>query len=368
MTNTTIKDLTQYLERIAPAAYQESYDNSGLIVGDPNTIISGVLICLDSTEAIVDEAIAKGANLIVAHHPIVFKGLKRFNGRNYVERVVMKAIKHDIAIYAIHTNLDSVLYEGVNTRIAEMLGLENTKILAPKAQILRQLVTFVPSENAENVRKALFGAGAGAIGNYDECSFNLIGFGTFRANDKAKPFIGDANVQHREAETRIEVVFQNHQQSAIMAALKLAHPYEEVAYYISQLENTQAEIGAGMIGTLPKPMAAAAFLKQLKSTMKAGVVRHTALGDKPISKVAVCGGAGGFLLNDAIAQGADLFVTADYKYHEFFDADGKIIIADIGHFESEQYTISLLFDVLSKKYSTFALYCTEVNTNPVHYI
>jgi dinuclear metal center YbgI/SA1388 family protein len=364
-----IKEIIQHLETIAPPIYQEGYDNSGLIVGDANAEATGVLVSLDCIESIVDEAIEKGCNLIVAHHPIVFKGLKRFNGRNYVERTVMKAIKHDIAIYAIHTNLDNMYYHGVNTKIAEVLGLKNTKILAPKSQVLRSLVTFAPAEHAEKIREALFAAGAGQIGNYDQCSFNAIGFGTFRANEKANPFVGEQGVQHREAESRIEVIFPLHAEAKVMSALRASHPYEEIAYYLFAIENANQEIGSGMIGELEKPMQMLDFLKLVKKTMHCGAIRYTALPEgKKVSKVAVCGGAGGFLLGKAIGQGADVFVTADYKYHEFFDADGKIVIADIGHFESEQYTISLISDIISKKFITFAVYLTEVNTNPINYL
>jgi dinuclear metal center YbgI/SA1388 family protein len=364
-----IKEIIQILEKIAPPIYQEGYDNSGLIVGDSNLESTGIIISLDCIESIVDEAITKNCNLIIAHHPIVFKGLKRFNGRNYVERTVMKAIKHDIAIYAIHTNLDNMYYQGVNSKIAEVLGLKNTKILAPKSQILRSLVTFAPAEHAEKIREQLFEAGAGTIGNYDQCSFNAIGFGTFRANDKANPFVGEKGAQHREAESRIEVIYPIHAENKVMTALKASHPYEEIAYYQYQVENIHQEIGSGMIGELEKPINAMDFLKFVKKTMQCGSIRYTNLPEnKKISKVAVCGGAGGFLLNQAKSNGADIFITSDYKYHEFFDADGQIIIADIGHFESEQYTISLLFDIISKNFLNFAVHLTEVNTNPVNYL
>lgn len=366
---TTIKEVIQHLERIAPPYYQESYDNSGLIVGDSGAAVTGVIVALDCIEAVVQEAIDKQCNLIVAHHPIVFKGLKRFNGRTYVERTVMMAIKHDIAIYAIHTNLDNMYYQGVNAKIAEVLGLQNTKILAPKSQVLRSLVTFVPSDKAQMVREALFVAGAGNIGNYDQCSFNAIGFGTFRANDKANPYVGKIGEQHQEAESRVEVMFEAHLETAVLQALRSAHPYEEIAYYLYQIENAHQHIGSGMIGTLEKPVAALDFLKTIKKTMQCGVVRYTAFDkDKKISKVAVCGGSGGFLLNDAIRQGADIFITADYKYHEFFDADGRIIIADIGHYESEQYTIPLIFEIISKKFINFAVHLTETKTNPINYL
>lgn len=363
---TLVKDITQYLEKIAPLSYQESYDNAGLIVGNPYMTVTGVLVTLDSTEAVVEEAIAKGCNLIVAHHPIVFKGLKKLNGRNYVERTVIKAIKNDIGIYAIHTNLDHVV-GGVNWMIAERLGLKNVRILAPKSDTLLKLVSFVPEEATQKVLDALYEAGAGAIGNYDHCSFRVNGTGTFRPNDVAQPYIGSAQTDEAVTENRIEVLFPAHLESRVLNALKKAHPYEEVAFYISALRNQHQEVGAGAVGELPNAMTGDAFLTHLKDTMGLQMVRHTALVSDSIQKVAVCGGAGSFLLGDAIGTNADVFVTADYKYHEFFDADGRILICDIGHYESEVYTKELLQRYLSKKFVNFATILSETNTNPVFY-
>ena len=348
-----IKELTSFLENIAPSAYQESYDNSGLIVGNPNDEIKGVLICLDSTEAIIDEAIAKKCNVIVAHHPIVFRGLKRFNGKHYVERVVMKAIKNDVAIYAIHTNLDNVYNKGVNAKIAERLGLINTQILKPKSG-LKKIYTFVPTEHSEKVRAALFKAGAGDIPKFENLSYATVGVGTQN--------------QSGGAQVKLEFTFPSVKQHAIIRALQDSHPYEDVPYDIISIENKNSEVGSGMIGHLKTPMNEKDFLQKIKKQMKAGCVKYTKLRRKKISKVAICGGSGGFLLNDAIRQGADIFITSDYKYHEFFDADGKIIIADIGHYESEQYTIELLYNIITEKFSNFAAYFTEINTNPVNYL
>ncbi len=363
---TLVKDITQYLEKIAPLSYQESYDNAGLIVGNPHMTVTGVLVTLDSTEAVVEEAIAKGCNLIVAHHPIVFKGLKKLNGHNYVERTVIKAIKHDIAIYAIHTNLDHVV-GGVNGMIAERLGLQNVRILAPKSDTLLKLVSFVPEEATQKVLDALYEAGVGAIGNYDHCSFRVNGTGTFRPNDVAQPYIGSAQTDESVTENRIEVLFPAHLESKVLNTLKKAHPYEEVAFYISALRNQHQEVGAGAVGELSNAMTGDAFLTHLKDTMGLQMIRHTAFVSDSIQKVAVCGGAGGFLLGDAIGANADVFVTADYKYHEFFDADGRILICDIGHYESEVYTKELLQRYLSKKFVNFATILSETNTNPVFY-
>lgn len=361
-----LSQLTAYLETIAPLAYQEDYDNAGLIVGNPDQEIHQVLISLDCIEAVVDEAIATNCQVIISHHPIVFKGLKRFNGKTYVERVVEKAIRHNIALYAIHTNLDSVL-PGVNARICETLGLENLRILSPKQGTLKKLVTYVPTSHVDQVRNALFHAGAGNIGNYSECSFNAEGSGTFKGNEDSDPYVGEPGVRHTEQEMRIETVYPSNLESKILMALMLAHPYEEVAYDLYALTNQHQQVGAGMVGELEQVMDAEEFLYHLKEKMQAQVIRHTALTGKSIKKVAVCGGSGGFLLKQAIASGADIFITADYKYHEFFDADGRIIIADIGHFESEQFTQQLLYDLIHQRFADLPLRLTSVNTNPVKY-
>jgi dinuclear metal center YbgI/SA1388 family protein len=362
-----LAELTSYLENIAPLAYQEDYDNSGLIVGSPDMEITQALVSLDCTEAVVDEAIAKGCQVIVSHHPIVFKGLKRFNGKSYVERVVEKAIKHDIAIYAIHTNLDAI-DTGVNARICQTLGLTDCRILSPKHGLLKKLVTFVPVDYADKVRAALFKAGAGQIGNYSECSFNTDGTGTFKGGENTDPFVGEPGKNHQEAEVRIETVYPANLESKILMALFMEHPYEEVAYDLYPISNQYQSVGSGMVGELANPMGEAEFLQFVKYKMNASVIRHTNLRGKSVKNVAVCGGSGSFLLKHAIAAGADVFITADFKYHEFFDAEEKIVIADIGHFESEQFTQQLLVEIITKKFTNFAVRLTEVNTNPIKYL
>lgn len=362
-----LREITSFLESIAPPAFQEDYDNSGLIVGHPDMEITGALISLDCTESIVEEAIEHGCNLIISHHPIVFKGLKKFNGNNYVERVVIKAIRHEIAIFAIHTNLDHVS-EGVNRKICDRLGVINCRILSPKSGILRKIVTFCPFNHSDIVRKAMFDAGAGHIGQYSDCSFNLEGTGTFKATDGANPFVGEIGKQHHEQEIRMELIYPAYLEKNILAALHQAHPYEEVAYDLYSLNNQYAQVGSGMIGSLENDMDELEFLKFAKDRLKAKVVRHTALRSKKIRRVAVCGGSGSFLLQNAIRAGADIFITADFKYHEFFDADGKIIIADVGHFESEQFTQELLLELITEKFPNFALRLTLQNTNPVNYL
>ncbi len=337
-----IKELLTYLETIAPPVYQEDYDNAGLIVGNLEAEITGVLCCLDSTEAVVEEAIAKGCNLIIAHHPIVFRGLKHITGRNYVERTILKAIKNDIAIYAIHTNLDNVYYQGVNAKLCEKLGLNNTRILAPK-QALRKLSVPVTNDSLKIVRNLLLNAGLTEISAFEQVNYTADG---------------------SEEIVKLEAIVPGGLEGKIMNVLRK----QDLQVEVFDLLTPSTTIGAGIIGDLPEPMPEVAFLQHLKTTMRASVVRHTALRGKDVYTVAVCGGAGGFLLPRAIGQGADVLVTADYKYHEFFDAEGKIVIADIGHFESEQFTIELLYEIISKKFSNFALHCTEINTNPVQYL
>lgn len=361
-----LSNITHYLESLAPLAYQESYDNSGLIVGNGEMKITKALVSLDCTEAVVEEAIQTGANLIISHHPIVFSGLKKFNGNTYIERVVMKAIKNDIAIYTIHTNLDNVRH-GVNQRIAEQLGLTNLQILAPKTGLLSKLQTYVPHDKAAEVRDALFAAGAGHIGNYSECSFNTQGTGTFKGNDQSNAYVGEKNVTHAEPETKIELIFPSRLNAQVLKALFLAHPYEEVAYELIPISNQHQEVGSGMMGDLPKEYTEEEFFSLLKNSLKTPVVRHTASLGKKLKKVAVCGGSGSFLLNNALKMGADAFVTADYKYHQFFDAEGKILICDVGHYESEQFTMDLLVEKIQKKFPTFAICLTKCNTNPVFY-
>lgn len=362
-----IKQITNFLESYAPLEYQESYDNCGLIIGDANAEVIGALITLDCTEAIIDEAIATGCNLVIAHHPIIFSGLKKLNGSNYIERAVIKAIKNDIAIYAIHTNLDNV-HNGVSAKIAEKLGLENCKILAPKSDLLRQLVVYCPTANAETLKTALFEAGAGTIGDYDQCSFTSIGKGTFRANENCTPFVGEIGENHTENEDRIEVIYPKFKERAILDAMEVAHPYEQVAHQIYVLDNKHQLVGSGIIGELKTPVDAQVFLKNLKLNMQTDCVRHTSLVKQQIKTVAVCGGSGSFLLKNAMAAKADIFITADFKYHEFFDAENKIVIADIGHYESEQFTKDLIYDLLVKNFTKFAVRLSKVNTNPIKYL
>jgi len=361
-----LAQIIQALENLAPSTLQESYDNSGLLVGNQEMEISGALICLDSIEEVINEAISKKCNLVIAHHPIVFKGLKSLTGKNYIERTILKAIKNDIAIYAIHTNLDNV-QQGVNAKIGELLGIDNPKILLPKNQIIEKLVTYCPTEQAIEVRDGLFSVGAGNIGNYTECSFNSIGTGTFTANENATPFLGKQNEIHHEEEHKIEVVFENYNRSKVLEKLHECHPYESVAYELHSTLNVHPNIGSGMFGELDQELEINAFFELLKRKFKLKIIRHTKGAKSIVKKIAWCGGSGSFLLDRAKAVKADVFVTGDFKYHEFFDHENSLVIADIGHYESEQFTIDLLGDFLKEKFPKFAVHLTEINTNPVNY-
>jgi dinuclear metal center YbgI/SA1388 family protein len=354
------------LEQWAHPSLQEPYDNCGLITGSSQWNCKGVLVCLDATEEVVKEALSRGCNLIIAHHPIVFKGLKSITGKTYIERAVIAAIKHDIAIYALHTNLDNVL-SGVNAAMGQKLGLENCSILAPKPSQLKKLYTFVPVADAEKVRAALFAAGGGHIGNYSEASFNTEGTGTFKPEAGSNPTIGQEGYREVVKEVKMEIIFPSWLQHDVIAAMKAAHPYEEVAYDVISLDNDLQSVGSGLVGYLPTSVSELDFLQLLKDRFGLKHIRHTAFTQKPIKKVALCGGAGSFLTGRASGVGADAFVTADVKYHEFFDADGKMLLADIGHWESEQFTIELIHDFLKEKFPTFAVLKTGVKTNPVEY-
>lgn len=361
-----IQDVIHFLEEKFPLNYSEDFDNTGLLVGDSQTELKGILITLDTLENVVNEAITKNCNLIVSFHPIIFNGIKKLNGSNYVERAVIKALKNDIAIYALHTAMDNS-FEGVNAKICDVLGLENREILIPKKQIIQKLITYCPENQSDKVREALFKAGAGHIGNYSECSFNLQGKGSFKGNEKSNPFVGKPNEIHWENETQIGVIFPKHLQGQILKALFENHPYEEVAYEIYSVENQHQKVGLGMIGDLPKALSPSDFLSMVKEKMQTPCIRHSQITSQKIRKVAVLGGSGAFAIDKAISQKADAFVSSDFKYHDFFKAENRILLADIGHYESEQFTKNLLKDILIKKFSKFAVVLSTEVTNPVKY-
>ena len=362
-----IKEILSILEEMAPLAYAEDFDNVGLLVGNQENDATGILVCHDALESVIDEAITKKCNLVVCFHPIIFSGLKKITGKNYVERSVLKAIKNDIAIYAVHTALDNHK-TGVNKIFSDALGLINTTILVPKQNFIQKLITYTISENVEELRNALFEVGAGKIGNYDDCSFNSKGIGTYMGNEDSNPEIGERFEFVENEEIKIEVTFEKHLQSKILKALFKNHVYEEVAYEIYDLQNTHQNIGLGMIGELEKPMSENEFLNFVKDKMQCGLIRHSALLEKPIQKVAVLGGSGSFAIKNAIQSNADVFLTADLKYHNFYEAENQLLLADIGHFESERFTKNYIVDFLKKKIPNFAINFSEENTNPVKYL
>lgn len=362
-----IQDVINHLEKLAPLAYAEDFDNVGLLVGDKNNALKGVLVTLDTLESVIDEAIEHKCNLIVSFHPIIFKGLKKINGANYVERVVLKAIKHDIAIYAIHTALDNSL-RGVNDIICNTLGIGNKKILLPQKGTIKKLTTYVPQKDADGLRLALFKSGAGQIGNYEDCSFNTEGIGTFKGNEASDPKVGERFEYRQEQETQISVTFQKHLEHTILKALTENHPYEEVAFEVTTLDNYNQHIGIGMVGDLQNEMSTDDFLQFVKQKMKVSCVKHSKLIKDKVKRIAVLGGSGSFAIEAAKAAKADIFITADLKYHDFFSAEDQIILADIGHYESEQFTKTFLAHYLSKKITNFAIVLSTINTNPVKYL
>ncbi len=361
-----LKEFLQNLEDIAPGALQESYDNSGLQVGDPAMELTRGLICLDVTQGVIAEAIQHGCNLVISHHPLIFKGLKRITGQHYVEKIIMEALRNDIAIVSVHTNLDN-LKTGVNFKLASMLGLKNIRILEPRKGILKKLVVFCPVDHAHLVREAVFKAGAGHIGEYSSCSFNVQGSGSFRAGQQASPFVGKINELHFEPEERIETVFPAYLEHKILKAMVESHPYEEVAYDVYPLDNTYDQAGSGMTGELDEPMAEQAFLAHVKEVLQVPVLKHSPHTGQMITKVALCGGSGSFLLDQAMKSGSQTFITADVKYHQFFEPWPRLLLVDAGHYETEQFTKQLLVEVVNKKISKFALLISEAYTNPVSY-
>ncbi len=363
----TIKQITQTIEDFAPLSLQEDYDNAGLLVGNPDMEATSALLCIDVTENVIDEAIQKKCNLIISHHPFIFKGLKSITGKNEIEKCIIKAIKNNIAIYACHTNIDNIS-TGVSAKIAEKIGLKNTQVLEPQSGQLIKLVTFAPTNKANDVRNAIFEAGAGHIGHYDMCSYNLQGEGTFRASEGTNPYVGNIGELHTEPETRIETILPVYLKNKVLATLIKAHPYEEPAFDIYPLLNTTQQTGAGLVGELEIEEDEILFLNRLKQIFTVPCIKHSGLTDRKVKKVALCGGSGSFLISKAIAMQADIFITGDIKYHDYFMSENKLLIADIGHFESEQYTKEIFLEIITKKFPTFAAYYSEVNTNPINYL
>ena len=362
-----LSDLCNYLDSEIPLSFQEGYDNSGLQVGQSGKEITSALIALDVTEAVIDEAFQKGCDIIISHHPLIFNGLKKITGNSSTDRILVKAIKNDIAVYSAHTNLD-MMSNGVSIKMAQKLNLQNIKVLRPLKNRLVKLVTFIPDDHLDRVREAIFNAGAGNIGKYDQCGFSVSGTGSFRAGEGTNPYTGQKGKTHFGNEIRFETILFSHLQEDVIKALLAAHPYEEVAFDLYPVENNNIEIGLGCTGDLTEPVNEINFLNLISSVFKAQGLRYSGLTGKSVSKVALCGGSGAVLLNDAVSTGADAFVTGDIKYHTFFEADGRILIVDCGHFESEKFSIEILNDLIVKKFPKFAVRFSETNTNPINYL
>lgn len=362
-----ISDVIGYLEELTPLAYAEEFDNVGLLVGNKENKCSGILVCHDALEEVIDEAVAKNCNLVVCFHPILFSGLKKITGKNYVERSIIKAIKNDIAIFAIHTALDNNR-QGVNQILCDTLGLINSKILIPKQNYIYKLTTYVPKNHANELKQILFKAGAGSVGNYDECSFSSHGIGSFKGNKLSNPTIGKPSVYQEVDEIKLEFIFEKHLKQNILNTLIQNHPYEEVSYEVILLENELQNVGMGMIAELPEEMDEKEFLLMVKEKTATGGIRHSNFLNKKIKKVAVLGGSGSFAIQSAKAQKADAFITADLKYHDYYQSEKSILLADIGHFESERYIKNYIVEFLKKKITIFAIILSEINTNPVNYI
>jgi dinuclear metal center YbgI/SA1388 family protein len=363
-----IKEILTEIERLAPLPLQEGFDNAGVQVGDVNREVTGALLCLDVTEKVVHEAVEKGCNLIISHHPLAFKPFKSLTGNTYIERCLIKSCKYDLVIYSAHTNLDNAV-GGVNYRLAEIIGLRKVRILSPQKQALLKIVTFVPEAHAETVRNALFEAGAGHTGNYDSCSFNLPGDGTFRAGENCHPYCGEAGKLHHEKEIRIETILPAFRKSNVLRALLSVHPYEEPAFDIYPLENVRHTAGSGIVGELPESEDAHEFLARIKKLFQADCVKHSGgWTGQFVRKIAVCGGSGAFLIPEAMAAGAEVFVTGEAKYNDFYDVENKLLLAVIGHYETEICTKDIFFDVISKKSATFAVHISNTDSNPVKYL
>ncbi len=367
MYNLSIRHIIQAIEEFAPIALQESYDNCGLQIGNPEAVASGALLSIDVTEDVIEEAIDKKANLIIAHHPLLFKGIKSITGNTYIERIVIKAIQNNIAIYASHTCMDNAM-EGVNKKIAQKLGLINTSILEPASDKLLKMRIYTPISYVEKIRSALFSSGIGGIGKYDNCSFNFEGEGTFRAGEECSPFCGEIGQLHTEQETCIEVILPAYLKQKAVRTLRQLHPYEEPAFDIIAVKNQWDSVGAGRIGELPSPIDEISFLHHIKKTFHLSVLKHSTLQNRPIKKVALCGGSGASLIKQAVYKEADIFITGEIKYHDYFDYESQILLVDIGHYESEQYTKEIFYDIITKKFPTFATHYSKVETNPINYL
>jgi len=362
-----IKDITNYLETIAPLQLQDSFDNSGLLIGDSGSTVTKVLATLDVTENVITEAINTKCELIIAHHPVIFKGIKKLTNSNLTEKLVVMAIKSNIAIYAIHTNLDNVM-GGVNSILAKKLGIKNTRILLPKTNGYNKIITFCPSSHVPDIKNALFASGAGNIGNYSNCSYTSSGVGTFMPLADSNPFVGELNKLQQEEEERIEVIIPSYKLNKAISAMLNAHPYEEPAYDIYNLNNTNKMVGSGLIGEIDNEISVTEYLRSVKQKLGTSYLKHNKLINKPVKRVAICGGSGSFLINAAAKNKADIFITGDIKYHEYFEHTENMTIVDAGHYETEHPVKELIYSLLKKKFPNFAVQISQESANPISFM
>lgn len=362
-----LKEIANCFEAMAPLSHQESYDNSGIQLGEPDKQIDSALVTLDLNEQVAEEAIRLGVDLIVTHHPLIFKPLKQISGATPTERMVIGCLRHDIAVYACHTNLDASP-QGVSHYLARKLGITNGTLLEPRQGLFTKLVVYIPAHAFPKVREALFQAGAGTMGDYEQCGFSAHGLGSFLPGKETHPYVGTPEQFHEEPEVRFETLFPSRLKKRVVEALMASHPYEEPAFDLFPLLNASNDAGFGWVGNLPEPLSAGHFLEKLKEKLACGALRYSTPPSRPIQKVAICGGSGSDLLGLAIAAGADAFVTADLKYHAFQAAEGALLLVDAGHYETEQFTKELFYDVLTKKFNNFAVHISKVKTNPINYL
>lgn len=362
----TVGDFCLFLENNFPLELQEEYDNSGLQIGKYNNEIYGILISLDITEEVINEALEYGDNLILSHHPLIFSQIKKISDKNNLGKIIYKAIENNLAIYSAHTNVDNN-FNGINLYISKLLNLKNPEILVPASNYLFKLITFVPESNANKVREAILNEGAGFIGNYDMCSFNTQGTGTFRPLENTNPYLGETYQLNFVNEVRIETIVPKHLLNKVVTTLLANHPYEEVAYDIYPLNNKYSKAGSGIIAELEDYMETIDFFELVKKTFNLKTIKHSKLNKKNIKRIAICGGSGAFLIKEAINKNVDLFLTGEIKYHQYFEAENKIILVEIGHYESENLIKDFFYDFLTKKLSKFAIHKSKIDTNPIKY-
>lgn len=361
-----LRTLLACIEQWAPFSWQESYDNAGLILGDPDRNVTEALVCFDVTPEVVDEAVRIGAGLIVSHHPAIFKGIKRINPASRLGYMIKQSLCHDIAWCALHTNLDNTL-NGVNSYLCEQLGLKDVQPLAPLQDIYGKLQVYVPEAYAEKLRQALAEAGCGAGARYDACSYSSRGEGRFRAGSQAHPFSGQIGELHCEAECKIECLYPLHKTRQVLDVLRTNHPYEEPAFDLLPLRNEATGQGAGAIGNLQESMQETELLDKLKELTGTHCIRHSGFRGRKIRRIALCGGSGGSFIGNACARQADAYITGDLKYHDFADAGSGTWLVDIGHFESEKFAMELIFRFIRKNFPNFAVSISEQARNPVSF-